>query len=997
MARNSKTKKNARYRKKQRRADYRAGGRVSLQAGGAGNINVPNVDVQLTPEQLEAMRLANEATTTTPTAGPETVTPTPVTSPTVSQSRRPPNPREGDTYTDAEGVRWIFTEGRWEELGDTAPPPPPPPPPPSPDEVTPDQPTSPPDNPSLGDTCTDANGTIWIYTEKGWLDINNIPVPPPPPPPPPPPSDQPTVGDIDPANGFTWNGTEWVRPEGTEGQTWDVDSQTWITPDPDRTIGEIDPTTGLEWDGTTWIQPEGTEGQIWDAENQKWVDPAPQPTVGDIRETDGFEWNGTEWVRPEGTGDLYWDITTQTWVLPGEGSSWFLEWKKKNEAAKQAILDKLPVGTTIADPEKVGGYQRNADGSLKLDKDNNPIPIVPDVEGSEIEKDELVKVGWERNQDGSLKLDEEGNPIKIQAAQVGAETVETITEGEVEQVKNVLPGGYTFTPPEGVFFPQVMPAEGMRWAYGPEGDRIQVPAGTRAGVVAQTYSADEVEENIDLDHATGTVSPDSLAKTTNVDHVGKIDAADVEIPPGALVGELTGELSDDAKATAAKIVGTSLPRITRAKKQLRNAGLSEDEIAAIGNDPDDLEARLMDFTEEQRGLIAGLPEDALVSTQLSALLDGIEEGEIPVWARPAVAAVEQMLAERGLSASTVGRDNLLNAIIQSATPIAQSNAQAIQASIAQQKDIEARIAIKEGEFRQEAAMQTAQAVFNMDMANFDAEVQRQLSNSKFMQTVGLTEATFEQESYVKSATLLSQENLAQADIDQRRMIQHAQAFLGMDMANLSNEQASKVLEFTQEQERVISNQASVNAAAQFNATSQSQTDQFMANMEKEVAQFNTTQLNAMKQFNATQENAAEAREAEREADINKYNAELTAQMQELNAAQEFQRVQWNAANQFAVNQSNVSWRRQINTANTAAQNAVNMQNAMNSFNMTMTEQAQMWQELRDQADYDFRAYENEQNRIAQLVATAIASDPDKYSYLSGNITTLINKLIIGGD
>ena len=911
MARNSKTKKNARYRKKQRRADYRAGGRVSLQAGGAGNINVPNVDVQLTPEQLEAMRLANEATTTTPTAGPETVTPTPVTSPTVSQSRRPPNPREGDTYTDAEGVRWIFTEGRWEELGDTAPPPPPPPPPPSPDEVTPDQPTSPPDNPSLGDTFTDANGTIWIYTEKGWLDINNIPVPPPPPPPPPPPSDQPTVGDIDPANGFTWN--------------------------------------------------------------------------------------GTEWVRPEGTGDLYWDITTQTWVLPGEGSSWFLEWKKKNEAAKQAILDKLPVGTTIADPEKVGGYQRNADGSLKLDKDNNPIPIVPDVEGSEIEKDELVKVGWERNQDGSLKLDAEGNPIKIQAAQVGAETVETITEGEVEQVKNVLPGGYTFTPPEGVFFPQVMPAEGMRWAYGPEGDRIQVPAGTRAGVVAQTYSADEVEENIDLDHATGTVSPDSLAKTTNVDHVGKIDAADVEIPPGALVGELTGELSDDAKATAAKIVGTSLPRITRAKKQLRNAGLSEDEIAAIGNDPDDLEARLMDFTEEQRGLIAGLPEDALVSTQLSALLDGIEEGEIPVWARPAVAAVEQMLAERGLSASTVGRDNLLNAIIQSATPIAQSNAQAIQASIAQQKDIEARIAIKEGEFRQEAAMQTAQAVFNMDMANFDAEVQRQLSNSKFMQTVGLTEATFEQESYVKSATLLSQENLAQADIDQRRMIQHAQAFLGMDMANLSNEQASKVLEFTQEQERVISNQASVNAAAQFNATSQSQTDQFMANMEKEVAQFNTTQLNAMKQFNATQENAAEAREAEREADINKYNAELTAQMQELNAAQEFQRVQWNAANQFAVNQSNVSWRRQINTANTAAQNAVNMQNAMNSFNMTMTEQAQMWQELRDQADYDFRAYENEQNRIAQLVATAIASDPDKYSYLSGNITTLINKLIIGGD
>ena len=994
MARNSKTKKNARYRKKQKRADYRAGGRVSLQAGGAGNINVPNVDVQLTPEQLEAIRKANEATTTTtptaPTTGPETVTQPPVTSPTESQSRRPPNPREGDTYTDAEGVRWIFTEGRWEELGDTTPPPPPPPPPPpSPDEVTPDQPTSPPDNPSLGDTFTDANGTIWIYTEKGWLDINNIPVPPPTPPPPPP-SDQPTVGDRDPATGFDWNGTEWVQPEGTEGQTWDVDSQTWVTPDPDRPVGEIDPTTGLEWDGTAWAQPEGTEGQIWDAESKTWINVDPDPTVGDIRRVDGFTWNGTEWALPEGVEDLYWDITTQTWVLAGEGSSWFLEWKNKNEAAKQAILDALPTGTTIPDPEQIGGYQRNADGSLKLDEEGNPIPIVADVEGVEIAESELQQIGFERNQDGSLKLDEEGNPIPIRAAKAGKESTETVDD--ITQAGNVLPGGYTFTPPEGVVFPQVTPAEGMRWAYGPEGDRIQVPAGTRAGVVAQTYSADEVEENIDLDHATGTVSPDSLAKTTNVDHVGKIDSGDVEIPPGALVGELTGELSDDAKATAAKIVGTSLPRITRAKKQLRKAGLSEDEIAAIGNDPDDLESRLMDFTEEQRGLIAGLPEDALVSTQLSALLDGIEEGTIPAWARPAVSAVEQMLAERGLSASTVGRDNLLNAIIQSATPIAQSNAQAIQASIAQQRDIDARVAIKEGEFRQEAAIQKAQAVFNMDMANFDAEVQVALSNSKFMQTVALTEADFEQQSYVQSAILLSQENLAQADIDQRRMIQHAQAFLGMDMANLSNEQASKVLEFSQEQERILNNQAAVNAASQFNATNQTQTDQFMASLESDIAKFNANQLNVMKQFNATQENEAEARRVANEVDINKFNAELTAQIQESNATQEFNRLAFNATNQFAVNQSNAVWRRQVNTANTAAQNAVNMQNAMNSFNMTMTEQSQMWQELRDQADYDFRAYENEQNRIAQLVATAIASDPDKYSYLSSNITELIKQL-----
>ena len=59
-----------------------------------------------------------------------------------------------------------------------------------------------------------------------------------------------------------------------------------------------------------------------------------------------------------------------------------------------------------------------------------------------------------------------------------------------------------------------------------------------------------------------------------------------------------------------------------------------------------------------------------------------------------------MLARRGLSASTVGRDNLFNAIIQSAVPLAQSNAQAIQASVAQSRDIEAREELANAQMRQ---------------------------------------------------------------------------------------------------------------------------------------------------------------------------------------------------------------------------------------------------------------------------------------------------------
>ena len=70
----------------------------------------------------------------------------------------------------------------------------------------------------------------------------------------------------------------------------------------------------------------------------------------------------------------------------------------------------------------------------------------------------------------------------------------------------------------------------------------------------------------------------------------------------------------------------------------------------------------------------------------------------------------------------------------------------------------------------------------------------------------------------------------------------------------------------------------------------------------------------------------------------------------------------------------MQWRRQTNLANTAAQNTINAQNAQNTFNMTTQAQAFMWQELRDQADFDFRAVENEENRKVQIVSTAIANE-----------------------
>ena len=493
-------------------------------------------------------------------------------------------------------------------------------------------------------------------------------------------------------------------------------------------------------------------------------------------------------------------------------------------------------------------------------------------------------------------------------------------------------------------------------------------------ITASTMKASQIVPQQDLIGAVGTVSSDALADAAQVERVAPIEGADVEIKEGALTERIVGTLSPQATAQAAQAAGTTLSRVTRAKKQLRNSGMSEEAINALGNDPEDLEDRLMDLTEQERGVIGDLPEEALVSNQLDSLLKGIENGKIPTWASPAVSAVEQMLAERGLEASSVGRDNLFNAIIQSAIPLAQSNAQAIQASVAQTRDIESREELTNVQLRQQTALQNASNVFQMNMAQFSADQQTALSNSKFLQTVGLTEASNEQQAIIQNAMLTSQANLAEADFYQKAQIQNAQAFLQTDMANLNNEQQAMVLSAQQKQQVLLSNQSAENAARQFNATSENQTQQFMTSLAAQIEQSNVAQANAMAQFNTQQINQQQAQQAGIDADLAKTNASLANDINRFNAQIEFNRDNWNAQNRAAVEQANVAWRRQSNTINTAAANTIAMQNAQNAFGLTSAELSYLWQEARDKANYAFQAVEREADRKVSLLLKSITAE-----------------------
>ena len=503
--------------------------------------------------------------------------------------------------------------------------------------------------------------------------------------------------------------------------------------------------------------------------------------------------------------------------------------------------------------------------------------------------------------------------------------------------------------------------------------QVTTPDQVIAPTVAPTQTiAPDTTTAAGVTAATGQVSDAAQVGQIDVTTVAPIEGVDVTPVEGAVAQRVVAQMSPEAIAEAAEVSGLDVRRVTRAKEELRTAGIDEVTIAQLGNDPKALEEQLMNLTDAQRGLVEGLPEEALVSTQMNTLLAGIEEGNIPTWARPAVAQVDSILAQRGLEASTVGRDALVNTIIQNALPIAQQNAQTIQASIAQERGIEAQIAIEEARFNQQTALQNAQNVFQLNLAQFSADQQTALANSKFLQTVSITNANNDQQATIQNAILLSQANLAQATIDQQRQINNAKSFLSVDLANLNNQQQANVLRSQQEQQVLLSNQAAENAARQFNATSENQRNQFMATLAVDVEKFNTNQMNLVKQFNATQQNAAEARNVQREVDIAKFNTSTLNQIEQFNTAIESNRLEFNAKNEMAIAQSNAQWRRQINTANTAAANAATEIAAKQNFDLTAQAQANLWQDMRDQAGYLYDRTLQDQNIAAKLTAEFLA-------------------------
>jgi hypothetical protein len=394
------------------------------------------------------------------------------------------------------------------------------------------------------------------------------------------------------------------------------------------------------------------------------------------------------------------------------------------------------------------------------------------------------------------------------------------------------------------------------------------------------------------------------------------------------------------------------------------------------------------FAEQIEAATATPSTQATVQGQLAGLTANFDANNPPAWAAGALRGIQAQMAARGLGASSMAGQAMVQGALESALPIAQADAQMYgqfetqNLSNRQQRAMlsaQQRATFIGQEFDQafQSRVQNASKIGDIANMNFTAEQNIALENSRAANTMNLNNLGNRQAMVIAEASALANLDMSNLNNRQQAAVQNAQSFMQMDMTNLNNNQQAEMFKAQSLVQSLFSDQAATNASSQFNATSQNQTDQFFANMASSVATFNADQSNAMSKYNSGELNALE----------------------QFNSTMKNQREQFNSQNRLVIDQSNAQWRRQVATSDTATINRVNEINAKALIDLSTGAYNNLWQGFRDDMEFSWKTSDNAQERSkdillrkmqdeSSVMAAALAADQSSQDGLIDGLIAL---------
>ena len=324
---------------------------------------------------------------------------------------------------------------------------------------------------------------------------------------------------------------------------------------------------------------------------------------------------------------------------------------------------------------------------------------------------------------------------------------------------------------------------------------------------------------------------------------------------------------------------------------------------------------------------ADMDERATVQFQLGELGKTIQDGQpLPAWASGAARAADSFALKRGLGASSMA--------------------------------VHARtLALQES---------------GVDIAKADAESYRRL------QELNLTNR---QQSVVTNANNLAALETKNLDSRLSASINNARNTLSIDLGNLTSRQRGAELSFQGYTQKLFTDTAAVNAAAQFGAKSKNDVDMFFSKLDESVSNMNANRVEAIERDNARQKNS----------------------MTEFYQAQKLSRDTFNINTMANIRAANTKWYQSVATVQNSNQMLANSYAAQSELGLRSMEYNALWQKRRDDAQMLYDSTERDLERVAQAAAVAqqaaIAKSSQKAaktSAIMGTIGTIAGAAIMAG-
>jgi hypothetical protein len=429
-----------------------------------------------------------------------------------------------------------------------------------------------------------------------------------------------------------------------------------------------------------------------------------------------------------------------------------------------------------------------------------------------------------------------------------------------------------------------------------------------------------------------------------------------------------GTVSDKAQATAAsmKPEDTALSGVQAAQGVATKVVAPTDRKLETGElvtgSAVDM-AKVEDTLAKAQAAQGTVTEEMTTQGQLNKLLTDFDAKAPPPWASASIRAVTAQLAARGLGASSLAGQAVIQATLEAGLPIAQADAKVFEnmglVNLSNRQQTAVLVAQQRADFLKQdfddnfkAKVLNAAKISDIANKNFDAATTIALENARLVGSMDI--ANLSARNAVVLAKAAQMANLETTNLNNRQLVavENSKAFLAMDLKNLDNKQQVSLFKAKEVADSIISDTAAANAAKATNATNALEADKINASLALSASQYNAAELNKVSIFNKT----------------------ASDEMVRFNAQESNDRAEFNATMSNQINVANAKLLADISMANTREVNAMAAVNAKNYTDLQASTYAQLSQTYRDQIESAWKTTDNANDRANKISVATLQSN-----------------------